>query len=138
MESVSVKEGEDGMFTAEVELSCPVCYELAILPYGSNCGHLCCKKCANQVKKCPVCQNDKPNWTFNHYIDRIVRNVSRPCRYDHCGCKYTGSATELAEHVKTCKHKPKKVATTLKKHAKPRVKAAPRARVVQRGLRDLV
>lgn len=133
---MSAKEGTDGLMVAEVDLSCPVCYDLCICAQGSNCGHLCCKRCTNMTKGCPSCRNPKPDWTPNHYINRIVRSMSRPCRYEYCGCKFSGSQAEVMEHAQKCTYKPTKVVTTLKKHSKPGAVRRTAPRIIARNLMD--
>lgn len=117
---VTVKTGEDGLLIGEVDLSCPVCYEVIEGAHESVCGHLCCKSCIKRIDKCPICQNPSPLWTLNRYIDRIAQNIPRSCRYAYRGCEHAGGKVDMIEHAKTCEYKPTKIVTRMKKHTKPR------------------
>ncbi|KAF0298972.1 putative E3 ubiquitin-protein ligase sinah [Amphibalanus amphitrite] len=87
-------------------LECPVCYQELYPPiYQCNNGHPVCSSCRPRVRACPVCKA----WMYHVRalaLEKIIRELPRPCRYLPGGCTERVSAAARAQHERCCPHRP--------------------------------
>jgi hypothetical protein len=46
---------------SEIVIKCQICYDENNLCVLTNCGHICCFDCSNQIEKCSLCNKEKIN-----------------------------------------------------------------------------
>ena len=87
-------------------LECPVCYQELYSPiFQCNNGHPVCATCRPRVRACPVCKS----WMYHVRaltLEKIVRELPRPCRYMAGGCTERLGAANRAHHERCCPRRP--------------------------------
>ena len=90
-------------------LECEICLEILSDPVQTSCcGQGYCRNCINQVKTkvCPHCREKLEVFPDKKSL-RLINDLKIHCPYHiEDKCKWTGSTTELNDHLKNCDIKP--------------------------------
>ena len=98
--------GAAGQLSRIVEstLECPVCLSLPRELPVPCCpsGHIVCRSCRNEVKKCPVCRQKMPANMTNSVVGSLIEKVEHKCQYSEQGCKVKKLIKDLRIHEQRC------------------------------------
>ena len=85
---------------------CPVCLELLIDPFLTDCGHHVCCQCRTQLltsnkKVCPECLEPDAlsSARLNKFLQREINDLKVRCQHHREGCKWTGEVRDLQSHL---------------------------------------
>ena len=105
------------------EHSCPVCAELLTEPFLTNCGHLVCGACRDQLltrnkKDCPVCRktNVLSDARLDKRFQREVNSLKVRCQHHDQGCEWVGEVRDLQKHLDPERGKCSYVAAMMEQH----------------------
>ena len=104
-------KGREYLFVEEKRnlevLQCPVCFEIVLEPVQTSCGHLFCKRCVQEVTRCPACREQFTSMP-DHFNNRQVRCLRVKCPFMANGCKWVGDLGDVDDHEAVrCKFLPK-------------------------------
>ena len=86
------------------ELKCPICLELLLEPFVTNCYHLFCKGCIEGHYACPTCRKRSITTTPDVGSTRVLKAFKVKCSNSVEGCKWQGDLGDAEEHLEKCQH----------------------------------
>ena len=88
------------------ELQCPVCLLIPREGPVGACpvGHIVCKNCTakGNVETCPTCRRPMPRDGTNTVVNKMIEEISHPCKYKQFGCEIKQRLNELVVHESKC------------------------------------
>ena len=88
----------------ESTLECPVCLSLPRdLPVPCcPSGHIVCRPCRGEVKKCPVCRQKMSANMTNSVVGSLIEKVEHKCQFSDQGCEVKMLIKDLRLHETRC------------------------------------
>ena len=94
----------------DLDLVCPICYRVFILPESTPCKHTFCSKCIREslhkvAKNCPLCKGDVSVAQLvptRGKLRSTVEAIPVVCAHHKEGCSFKGTRAEYASHVEGC------------------------------------
>ena len=91
---------------------CPICFELLVEPFLSDCGHHLCHQCHTQLlqvgkRDCPECREVGvlTNARLNKFLQREINDIRVRCPHHQDGCRWTGEVRDLQSHLDPIKRR---------------------------------
>lgn len=85
---------------------CPICTELLTEPFLTDCGHLLCGTCRDQLltsskNDCPICRetNALTIARLDKRFQRQVYSLEVRCQHHDEGCGWVGNVRNLQKHL---------------------------------------
>ena len=86
---------------AHFQTECPICKVTLCKPMQTNCGHIFCKTCIEQVheERCPECKETELTISHDKRLQKLLNNLQVHCIHQRHGCGWTGELGKLDGHL---------------------------------------